>query len=209
MITADDFGLNSRTNKEIVNLFLKKKIHRASLLTNLPHSKEAAILAKKYNVPTGLHFNLIEGKPSSLKSKVKSLTNSKGFFYPTPIFLLRLLFNKIKDKEIKKEFLSQINFLRKHNLEPEFVNSHQNIHLFPPVYKVIKTCEPLLPLRPFQVITKRFLKFPFKLVFIKFISKLVNLYSENNEKGEIIIHPGTDYDFSFLEKILGLTTIKK
>jgi len=209
IITADDFGLNPKTNRNITELFLRKKIHRASLLVNFPSSKKALKLAKKYQIPIGLHFNLIEGRPLSPPFEIKTLTNSRGLFYPSYIFLPKLISGKIKTSEIEKELLAQLNFLKINGVPATFINSHQNIHLFPPIYQIIKKHTPALPLRSFQSVTNRFQKFPLKLALIKIISKFVPLYPGNDEAKEIFVHPGTNYDLNFLEKLLWPATNKK
>lgn len=194
IITADDFGLNPKVNQAILNLFLNKKVDRASLLTNMPASKEAARLAKKHQIPTGLHFNLIEGKP--LSKGGKTLVNKKGFLYPLPIFLIKLAAGLIDEQEIEKELKAQIEFFHRHDLPINHFNSHQNIHIFRPVFEIVSRHFPSNKIRDYRAIKNRFKKFPFRLGLILLLSGIIKREEASSRYEEFIVHPGTDYDRS-------------
>lgn len=194
IITADDFGLNPKVNKAIVNLFLSKKIDRVSLLTNMPASKEAASLAKKHQIPTGLHFNLIEGKP--LSKDGETLVNKKGYFHPLPIFLVKLAKGSIDKQEIENELKAQIKFFRHHDLNINHFNSHQNIHLFKPVFQVISHYFSRHQIRGYQAIKNRLKKFPLRFGLTLLLSGIIKREKVNSKYEEVIVHPGTNYDRS-------------
>ena len=78
VVNADDFGYSEPRNKGIVEAFISGLVSNVSLLVNGVSSKEAVELAKKYDIPMGLHLNLTEGLPAG--SKHESLVGSDGFF---------------------------------------------------------------------------------------------------------------------------------
>ncbi|XP_047448153.1 carbohydrate deacetylase isoform X4 [Mugil cephalus] len=81
VVTGDDFGYCPRRNQGIVDCFQAGGISNVSLLVNACATKEAAHLAKRYNIPVGLHANLSEGIPVCLSlQRASTLVNEHGFF---------------------------------------------------------------------------------------------------------------------------------
>uniref|UniRef100_A0A8D0HGC0 Carbohydrate deacetylase n=1 Tax=Sphenodon punctatus TaxID=8508 RepID=A0A8D0HGC0_SPHPU len=82
IITGDDFGYCPRRNQGITECFLAGAISNVSLLVNGNAAQDAAQLARRYNIPIGLHANLSEGSPvcEALKNN-SSLLNEEGFFH--------------------------------------------------------------------------------------------------------------------------------
>lgn len=78
VINADDFGYSGPRNKGIVEAFTDGLVSSVSLLVNATSTMEAVKLAKKFNIPMGLHLNLTEGLP--VGNKHSSLIGSDGFF---------------------------------------------------------------------------------------------------------------------------------
>lgn len=129
-ITADDYGLNTRVNGAIDALDKKKSVDLISILPNfsskIPHFK--AELA--------CHVNIIEGRPLLARTKVPSLVDRRGTFYPFPILYLRLLFNLISFDELAQEIDAQIKIVSDKNKITE-INSHQHTHVLYPVDRII------------------------------------------------------------------------
>ncbi|KAF7649948.1 hypothetical protein LDENG_00133560 [Lucifuga dentata] len=82
VVTGDDFGYCPRRNQGIVDGFQAGGISNVSLLVNASAAKDAADLAKRHNIPIGLHANLSEGVPvcPSLRT-ASTLVNQRGFFH--------------------------------------------------------------------------------------------------------------------------------
>ena len=78
VINADDFGYSGPRNKGIIEAFTNGLVSSVSLLINATSTMEAVELAKKFNIPMGLHLNLTEGIP--VGKKYTSLVGSEGFF---------------------------------------------------------------------------------------------------------------------------------
>lgn len=204
-ITLDDFGLNKIVNREIHKWTQTKKIDFVSLLTNLSATNEAIQLykndkTKQYKL--GLHFNLVEGKPLCKRNEIPSLANSKGYFYPLPLFISRLFFGMIQKEDVMKELQMQYNVMRDANIPCAHINSHQNIHTFHFLYGCVNEFAQknnIRYIRQVASVKNRFLKFPITYVvfaFLYFISSLI--FASYKYKPtpfiEITFHPGTTYD---------------
>uniref|UniRef100_A0A8B9FLX9 Carbohydrate deacetylase n=1 Tax=Amazona collaria TaxID=241587 RepID=A0A8B9FLX9_9PSIT len=82
IVTGDDFGYCPRRNQGIVDCFLAGAVSNVSLLVNGSAAADAAELARRYNIPIGLHANLSEGSPVCEVLKTNSsLLNQDGFFH--------------------------------------------------------------------------------------------------------------------------------
>ena len=204
-ITLDDFGLNKTVNREINKWTLARKVDFVSLLTNLPSTDEAIQLYKnggKKQYKIGLHLNLIEGKPLSRVYEIPSLVNKDGFFYPLPLFILRLFFGMIQKKDVMKEMQKQYNVMIEGRIPCEHINSHQNIHVFHFMYSCVDEFAQknnIRYVRQVESVKNRFRKFPLTYVtfiFLYFISFLICTSYKHKPTSfiETSFHPGTTYD---------------
>ena len=82
VVIADEFGISAQCNEVIVELFKKNAISCVSLLVNGKHSEAAAKLVVKHTIPSGLHFNIVDGNPVCINlSLVASLIDRNGRFF--------------------------------------------------------------------------------------------------------------------------------
>jgi len=133
---ADDFGYNNQVNKAVRKLVLNKKIDSFSVLPN--YIEESTwIVNFLTNQRIAAHINLIEGKPVSSPSKIKTLVDKNGLFYPLPLFTIRLLLRLIKLKEISQEIEVQLLRLKSMGIIIDEINSHQHLHALSPVAEIV------------------------------------------------------------------------
>ena len=134
IVNADDFGLCSSVNKAIIECHIAGNINSTTIMANMSGTKEAIELSKKHpNLKIGLHFCLTEGKPIS---DVDSLTKHDGTFYSWSQLNKRLVTNKVKKDDIKKEFYAQYSYLVNEGVEITHFDSHQHIHMNNTLFKV-------------------------------------------------------------------------
>jgi predicted glycoside hydrolase/deacetylase ChbG (UPF0249 family) len=84
----------------------------------------------------GVHLTLTGGlKPASLdSSKISSLLNSEGLFYPDyKTFAIKYLKRKIDSQQIYLELKNQIEKVLHEGLNVTHLDSHEHIHMFPKV----------------------------------------------------------------------------
>ncbi|NXA90376.1 YDJC deacetylase, partial [Melanocharis versteri] len=138
IVTGDDFGYCPRRNQGIVDCFLAGAISNVSLLVNGSAAADAAKLARRYNIPIGLHANLSEGSPVCEVLKTNSsLLNQDGFFHGKMGFRTALSKGLLNMSEVKQELKAQVELF--HELTghlPPHMDGHQHVHVLPEVRHV-------------------------------------------------------------------------
>lgn len=118
--TADDWGLSPAVNRGILSLAQAGVVKRVSILAKSKFlSVELEELKKIPNIKLGLHFDLTYS-PSQSPFKIifESVFSGK-----TKKEALRTLF--------RHEFLTQLQILRQHHINPIYMDGHHHIHLVP------------------------------------------------------------------------------
>ncbi|NWI80687.1 YDJC deacetylase, partial [Dryoscopus gambensis] len=138
IVTGDDFGYCPRRNQGIVDCFLAGAISNVSLLVNGSAAADAAKLARRHNIPIGLHANLSEGAPVCEVLKTNSsLLNQDGFFHGKMGFRTALSKGLLDMSEVKQELKAQVELF--HELTghlPPHMDGHQHVHVLPEVRHV-------------------------------------------------------------------------
>lgn len=138
VVTGDDFGYCPRRNQGIVDCFQAGGISNVSLLVNASAAKEAADLAKRHNIPIGLHANLSEGTPvcQSLQQD-STLINQRGFFHGKMGFRQALERGQLSMKQVELELRAQVRLFRELTGHlPHHMDGHQHVHVLPEVREV-------------------------------------------------------------------------
>ncbi|NWR55797.1 YDJC deacetylase, partial [Bucorvus abyssinicus] len=138
IVTGDDFGYCPRRNQGIVDCFLAGAISNVSLLVNGSAAADAAELARRHNIPMGLHANLSEGSPVCEVLKTNSsLLSQDGFFHGKMGFRTALSKGLLNMSEVKQELKAQVEQFRELTGHlPPHMDGHQHIHVLPEVRHV-------------------------------------------------------------------------
>ncbi|XP_039580201.1 carbohydrate deacetylase isoform X1 [Passer montanus] len=133
IITGDDFGYCPRRNQGIVECFLAGAVSNVSLLVNGSAAADAAKLARRYNIPIGLHANLSEGSPVCEVLKTNSsLLNQDGFFHGKMGFRTALSKGLLNMSEVKQELKAQVELFQELTGHlPPHMDGHQHVHVLP------------------------------------------------------------------------------
>uniref|UniRef100_A0A8C8BFN8 Carbohydrate deacetylase n=1 Tax=Otus sunia TaxID=257818 RepID=A0A8C8BFN8_9STRI len=135
IVTGDDFGYCPRRNQGIVDCFLAGAVSNVSLLVNGSAAADAAKLARRHNIPIGLHANLSEGSPVCEVLKTNSsLLNQDGFFHGKMGFRTALSKGLLNMSEELKAQVELFRELTGHL--PPHMDGHQHIHVLPEVRHV-------------------------------------------------------------------------
>lgn len=138
IINADDFGLTCGVNKGIIEGYQAKVITSVSIFPNMPGYEDAIrLLNQNPNLSVGVHLNITCGSPISSKEKIHTLINKEGYFLKLPQLIKRLLLNQIDLNQIKLEFKTQIGKIISDGILPAHIDSHQYIHVYPDVFKIV------------------------------------------------------------------------
>lgn len=131
IIAADDFGIGSQANQNILKLIQAGKIDRVGVMVNGNISSHEILELKNSRVLLDIHLELDEIKPSKRKLKDGILKRSANF-------LVKYLSGKISSGIAEIEWEKQIQrFKEIFERNPDGINSHQHIHFFPVYFKVI------------------------------------------------------------------------
>lgn len=135
-VICDDFGLDSKTNKAILELAVLKKISGTSVLITNAATYEADFNSLKEfkienpNFRVGLHLNLTEGQSLSEKKTFKGLIPLAAQATLLPFFIKNMF-----EKEVSLQFSTFENLFG----HPDHVDGHQHIQYLLPIFGLIKS----------------------------------------------------------------------
>jgi hypothetical protein len=136
IINADDYGLCDSVNRGIIECINEGVVSDLSFIIN-PYSIQNSISLLHYNniKSVGIHFNLTLGKRNTYQ--VCNFTNENRQFNKLSKHLINYIYHKLGIEQIYYEFKSQIELLLNNNLKITHIDSHQNIHLLPPIFDIL------------------------------------------------------------------------
>ena len=139
IITADDYGMCKSVNRAIEACVEKRVVLSTNVMANMDCAFEAAELKRKYPyLSVGIHYNFTVGKPLSPLDKVRHLVNDDGNF---------LSYKEIRDRckaktydfgEVAIEMKNQYEHYREICGEPDYWNTHENVHVYPGLYQLFR-----------------------------------------------------------------------
>ncbi|XP_077317757.1 carbohydrate deacetylase isoform X2 [Lithobates pipiens] len=133
VVTGDDFGYCPRRDVGIVECFQAGAISNVSLLVNGNSAASAANLAKRYNIPIGLHANLSEGIPVCGDLQHNStLISAQGVFRGKMGIRKALAQGLLNMEEVRQELCAQVRLFRElTGQNPQHMDGHQHVHVLP------------------------------------------------------------------------------
>jgi hopanoid biosynthesis associated protein HpnK len=140
IVNADDFGLTPGVNRGILRAFHDGIVTSASLLVTGSAFEEAVALARQNpELDVGLHLTLVEEQGILGHEALPTLVDEMGRFPRTSgEFFRRALLGRIRWDEVEREVAAQIALFQETGLRLSHVNSHQHLHMFPPVFQIVR-----------------------------------------------------------------------
>ena len=137
-IIADDLGLAKSINDGIIFLLKEGKVDGASLMANSEAFDDAVRQCLEVELSNiGIHMVLVEEKSLLDKGQVPTLLNHKELLHKNHrMFFVRYILGFIKKNEIEKECEAQIHKILRAGIKPQFINSHQHLHLLPGIINI-------------------------------------------------------------------------
>jgi chitin disaccharide deacetylase len=128
-------GLTPGVNRAIVECHTRGIVTSATLMANMPAFADAVAQARAHpSLGVGLHFNIVEGRPVALSSRVGSLLNARGEFLGTGAALLRrAVLGRLRTEDVIVELRAQIEKALAAGLRLTHVDSHKHVHALPPI----------------------------------------------------------------------------
>jgi predicted glycoside hydrolase/deacetylase ChbG (UPF0249 family) len=138
IINADDFGLSTGINEGIIECYESNVISRISFIANTDYFDTSADLLKSHNITSiGVHLTLV-GPAKPLSGGFEGLVMRNGLFLPHySIFFRRLMLKRISLSKIECECRMQIERLLTAGFEVCHIDSHQHLHIFPPIADIV------------------------------------------------------------------------
>jgi hypothetical protein len=139
IVNADDYGYSEGVSRGILELARKGIVTATGVLANSPFFDEhVRSLLSVQQVDAGVHLNLTAGRP--LTAGLASLLERSGGEFPRKKYglALSILSGSIAPAVVEEEWDAQIRRCRDAGLHVWFLNSHEHLHMLPPLYRVIR-----------------------------------------------------------------------
>jgi hopanoid biosynthesis associated protein HpnK len=157
IINADDFGLTLGVNRAIKELHQAGALTSATLMATGAAFDDAVSIARgNPGLGVGCHITLTDGVPVSHPESIPSLIGAdRQSFRPSLVdFLQALLRGQIREEDIEREALAQVNKLQLAGIDVTHVDTHKHTHLFPavtrPLLRVAARCSIRAIRNPFE-----------------------------------------------------------
>ncbi|MDR2006049.1 MAG: carbohydrate deacetylase [Acidaminococcales bacterium] len=124
IVNADDFALSTACSAGIIEAFKRGAVTSSSMMVTVGGLEQAAALAKRENLPLGLHLCLTYGRPAAAPGGIRSLLDEKGFFKDAG----RLQRERPAAAEVETEWRAQLERLLSLGIKPDHLDSHHFIH---------------------------------------------------------------------------------
>jgi predicted glycoside hydrolase/deacetylase ChbG (UPF0249 family) len=123
-----------------VRAFQDGIVTSASLLVTGSAFEDAVALARQHsNLDVGLHLVLVEERAVLGRGVLPTLVDETGRFPRTSTeFIRRAILGRISWHEVEREIAAQILLFQKTGLRLSHLNSHQHLHMFPPVFQIVR-----------------------------------------------------------------------
>ena len=140
IVNADDLGLTPAVNRGVVRAFQDGIVTSASLLVTGSAFEDAVALAQQNpKLDVGLHLALVEERAVLGPDVLPTLVDETGRFPRTSAeFIQRALLGGISWHEVEQEIAAQIALFEKAGLRLSHLDSHQHLHMFPPVFQIVR-----------------------------------------------------------------------
>ncbi len=136
IINADDFGLTPGVNRAIAELHQARVLTSATLMaTGSAFDDAVAVAHANPTLGVGCHIVLTDGIPVLPPENIPTLIGpDRKTFRPSLVdFLQALLRGNIREEDIEREALAQIQKLQRAGIDITHLDTHKHTHLFPAV----------------------------------------------------------------------------
>lgn len=130
IISADDFGISPKANRNILELAGQKKIDRVAVIADGDMEAEEIQKLLAFGVKLDIHLDSVE---QISHGELTKQNNWRRLL----LFLAKYCTGKLSAEKMEKSWIRQIEkFKEKFGRYPDGLNSHQHIHYFPIYFKI-------------------------------------------------------------------------
>lgn len=139
IITADDYGMSKEVNEAIEKCVEAKVVLSTNVMANMKYCSVASELKKKFPyLSVGIHYNFTVGKPVLPAEEVPTLVNNKGEFLSYNEVRQACKVGKYNHDQVRAEMAAQYQRYVEICGEPDYWNTHENVHVYPDLYPVFR-----------------------------------------------------------------------
>ena len=136
VVNADDYGYYDCVSEGIVDAAHQGVVTAAGMFANSPFLERHLHWLKQCNsLDAGVHLNLTDRSPLTPELRDR-LAASHGCFPGKFTISSWVLSGRIPMEEIVREFRAQIERCMQFGVHIKFLNSHEHIHMLPPVFRI-------------------------------------------------------------------------
>jgi predicted glycoside hydrolase/deacetylase ChbG (UPF0249 family) len=133
IVNADDFGLCKEISEGIIKAFSDGIVKSTSVVANGRYFKEAIPFLRDSGIDVGIHLTLT-GSEKPVSNGINGLVDKHGFFLKSYKYVVpRILLGHFDQEGLEQELSSQINLLLENKINITHIDSHQHLHLLPPI----------------------------------------------------------------------------
>jgi predicted glycoside hydrolase/deacetylase ChbG (UPF0249 family) len=135
IVNGDDYGRTEGVTQGIIRAHREGIVTSTTVMMNMPQVEEAQRLADDYPyLAMGVHLVFTAWRPLLPPAEVPSLVNEDGHFHSQEAILAQP--HRIDTNELKAELRAQIERLRASGHEPDHLDCHHFVHIYPPFFVV-------------------------------------------------------------------------
>lgn len=130
---VDDYGFSEGVNESVIELNKLDLVNYAAASPYGKYIEHASQISKSSkNLHIGLHLTLTD----FFTNKISTLSPS-GSFMNRKLLLKNIISGNIKKADLYNEVDWQLSYVSKIFGDIHFINSHQDVHIFPLIYNVV------------------------------------------------------------------------
>jgi predicted glycoside hydrolase/deacetylase ChbG (UPF0249 family) len=140
IVNADDYGLTTGVSRAILQAHREGIVTSTSVLAVAPaFASTVAWLRDTEGIGIGAHFAVVGEDPPLLSAReIPTLVDRSGHFAASwRQFLPRMAMRRVDPADLRREFSAQLAALQGAGLALTHVDTHQHVHLWPSVARVV------------------------------------------------------------------------
>jgi predicted glycoside hydrolase/deacetylase ChbG (UPF0249 family) len=145
IVNADDLGIHPSINAGILSAYRQGILTSCTMLMTTPYLEETVQdYVRPAGLPIGIHLSLTLGKAAAPLRDVPDLTDAAGNLKLSAGWLVASSLARHRSLlgQIRCELTAQLARARDCGLHPTHADSHQHVHMNPPIFAIV---EDLLP----------------------------------------------------------------
>jgi len=164
IINADDFGFDADTAKATIDCFQRGVLTSASIMANMPATREAANFARAHpEFSFGVHLTYTwttTEHPVMEARSIPSLVGNDGRFLTANRLRLAAIRGQVTVADIIQETSAQLGLIRDYGISISHVDSHCHLHKFSPFLEALRQVLPRFGIRRVRCLQNVYLHIP-------------------------------------------------